>query len=200
MTEMEIELNGADQTVSTEVNAASVANDDDKEVDMDGEEDEDTSEADSLLGFNDEIAVEAAEKAAAKKALKEMLTNNGFRSEKVKGHYISPFSKEDEMSLEDILLEIPKEDLHEVGMVQRRVYMPAHFVQKWVIPTIRARNALKIPGARLPGGIEAAMLFSIFDQSVLDITKSRQQLDDDDYTMRAIVACAQDANINLIEK
>ncbi len=74
-------------------------------------------------------------------------------------------------------------------------------MQKWVIPTIRARDALKIEnGTRLPGGIETAMLFSIFDQSILDLTKSRQQLDEDDYAIRAIVACAQDANIKLIEK
>jgi hypothetical protein len=85
-------------------------------------------------------------------------------------------------------------------VVQNRIFMPASFMQKWVIPTIRARNALKSEGTRLPGGIETAMLFSIFDQSILDLTKSRQQLDKDDYAIRAIVACAQDANIELIEK
>ncbi len=122
-----------------------------------------------------------------------MLSNNGFtlrnilRSEKVKQHFTSPFSKENEMSLEDILSEIPKEDLHEVGTVQRRIYMPASFVQKRVIPTIRARNALNGHGTRLPGGYETAMLFSIFDQSILDTTKSRQQLDDDAYALRAIL-------------
>ena len=104
------------------------------------------------------------------------------------------------MSLEDILSEIPKEDLHEVGTVQRRIYMPASFMQKWVIPTIRARNALNGHGEELPGGYETAMLFSIFDQSILDTTKSRQQLDEDDHAIRAIVACAQDANIKLIER
>jgi hypothetical protein len=78
--------------------------------------------------------------------------------------------------------------------------MPASFVQKWVIPTIRARNALKEHGTRLPGGIETAMLFSIFDQSILDLTKSRQQLDESAYSLRAIVACAQDANAKLIER
>ncbi len=78
--------------------------------------------------------------------------------------------------------------------------MPASFVQKWVIPTIRARNALNGHGTKLPGGYETAMLFSIFDQSILDTTKSRQQLDDDDHALRAIVACAQDANIKLIER
>ena len=118
----------------------------------------------------------------------------------MKEHFTSPFSKEDELSPEDILSEIPKEDLHEVWMVQRRIYMPASFVQKWAIPTIRARNALNDHGTRLPGGFETAMLFSIFDQSILDITKSRQQLDEDAYALRAIVACAQDANSKLIER
>jgi hypothetical protein len=104
------------------------------------------------------------------------------------------------MSPEDILSEIPKEDLHEVGMVQRRMFMPASFVQKWIIPTIRARNALNGQGTQLPRGNETAMLFSIFDQSILDTTKPRQQLDEDAYALRAIVACAQDANIKLIER
>jgi hypothetical protein len=44
------------------------------------------------------------------------------------------------------------------------------------------------------------MLFSIFDQSILDTTKLRQQLDDDDHALRAIIACAQDANVKLIER
>ncbi len=44
------------------------------------------------------------------------------------------------------------------------------------------------------------MLFSIFEQSILDITKSRQQLDEEDYSLRALVTCAQDANHKLIEK
>jgi hypothetical protein len=44
------------------------------------------------------------------------------------------------------------------------------------------------------------MLFSIFDQSILDITKPRQQTDDDDHALRAIIACAQDANTKLIER
>ncbi len=121
---MDIELNEADQTVSTEVNAASAAND------------KDTSEEDSLVDYNEDEIAEVAQKVADQKALKEMLANNGFayrnilRSEKVKQHFTSPFSTENTMSPEDILSEIPKEDLHEVGMVQRRIFMPASFVQK----------------------------------------------------------------------
>ena len=78
--------------------------------------------------------------------------------------------------------------------------MPASFVQKWLIPTIRARNALKNHGDKTPGGIETAMLFSIFDQSTLDLTKSRQQLDKEAHSLRALVACDQDANYKLIER
>jgi hypothetical protein len=117
MSDMDIELNGADQTASTEAKAANAAND------------VDTSEEDSLIDYNEEDEVVAAQKAAELKALKEMLANNGFayrnllRSERVKQHFTSPFSEENTMSPEDILLEIPKEDLHEVGMVQNKAYV-----------------------------------------------------------------------------
>jgi hypothetical protein len=66
MSDMDIELNEADQTASTEANAANAAND------------VDTSEEDSLIDYNEEDEIEAAQKAAERKASKEMLTNNGF--------------------------------------------------------------------------------------------------------------------------
>ena len=145
---MEIEPNGADQVALSQADAAIAAND------------RDTSEEDELFETEEELQAELdlleAEQAAINtKALKEKLANNGFayrnilRSEKVKQHFTSPLSKENAMSPEDILLEIPKEDLHEVGVVQRRIFMPASFVQKWIIPTIRARNALKVQGTQL---------------------------------------------------
>ena len=124
----ENELNGADQTASTEANAAGAADNIDMEI---ANSEEDTSEVDELIDYNEQEEIEAARKAAEQKALKEMLTTNGFtlrnilRTEKVKAHYTSPFSKEDAMSLEDILSEIPKEDLHEVGMVITKAYLYA---------------------------------------------------------------------------
>ncbi len=66
MNEMEIELNEADQTASTEANAANAAND------------RETSEENSLFDYNDKDKIEAARKAAERKALKEMLASNGF--------------------------------------------------------------------------------------------------------------------------
>ena len=155
---MEIELDRAEQTALTEADAENAAKFEEKDYVPSGEEDNDSSEVDSLLGeFSVEDAEETADKTAARKALKEMLINNGFkmrnllREKRVRSHYTSPFSKENIMSIEDILLEIPPEDLHEVGMVQGRIFMPAHFVQKWIIPTIRARNALEGQRKGLPG-------------------------------------------------
>ncbi len=65
MSNMDIELNRADETAPTEANAADAANN------------SDNSEAveDSLLDFNDEEAVEAAEKAAQQKARIERNAN-----------------------------------------------------------------------------------------------------------------------------
>ena len=133
MSNMEIEPNGADQVALSQADAAIAASG------------SDTSEEDDPFQTEEEIQAELdrlqAKRAAAQtKALRGALANSGFayrnilRSEKVKQHFTSPFSKENAMSPEDILSEIPKEDLHEVGMVQRRIFMPASFVQKWIIP------------------------------------------------------------------
>ena len=186
-----------DRAALKEAEAAKAANKDDKEIAI---EDEDSSENDEYLV---EEVIDYNERLVA---LKEMLTHNGhtlreiLTSEKVKAHYVSPFSEENTMSIEDILQEVPKEDLHEVGTVRNRIFMPASFVQKWLIPTIRVRNALKDHGDKTPGGIETAMLFSIFDQSTLDPTKSRQQFDEGAHPLRALITCAQNANGGLIEK
>jgi hypothetical protein len=75
------------------------------------------------------------------------------------------------MSVEDILSEIPEDDLlvQEVAIVQGRIFMPVNFVQKWILPTLRVRKALSaVKDGSLPGGIETAMLYSIFDQSIID--------------------------------
>ncbi len=107
-----------DQTALSKADSARAANNDGKDIAM---EDEDSSENDEeLVDYNEQEEIEAAMKAAELVAWKEILTNNGhtlreiLRSEKVKSHYVSPFSIEDIMSTEDILQEIPKEDLHEV--------------------------------------------------------------------------------------
>ncbi len=118
-----------DPQALSEADATRAANNDGKEI---AKEDEDSSEDDEeLIDYNEQEEQEAARKAADLVALKEMLTSNGhtlreiLRSEKVKAHYVSPFSEEDAMSTEDILQEIPKEDLHEVRRNGTRSYLYA---------------------------------------------------------------------------
>jgi hypothetical protein len=53
-------------------------------------------------------------------------------SEHIKAHYVSPMAKEDEISIEDMLSEIPEGNLDEVGIVQGRIFMPASFAQECV--------------------------------------------------------------------
>ena len=110
------------------------------ETDLVSNSEGDASEVDSLIDYNEvdetpaELAAKAKQKKADQKALREMLANQGFamrnilRSNQVKAHFTSPFSKENTMSPEDILSELPKEELHEVGVVQQRIFMPASFV------------------------------------------------------------------------
>ncbi len=73
---------------------------------------------------------------------------------------------------EDILLEVPAEDRQNLGLIKDEIIMPMNFFQKWVLPTIQVRKVLKqFEDGDLPGGIETAMLYSIFDQSVMDLNR-----------------------------
>ncbi len=73
--------------------------------------------------------------------------------------------------------------------------MPAEFFQKWIRPTIRVQKALKrSQDQELPGGMEAAMLASIFDQSVMDLSKPINGNLADNRALRAMVLHTKDAN------
>ncbi len=113
----------------------------------------------------------------------------------MKGYFTSPLAMQ-EMSAEDILLEIPTEDTCHCGTIQDRVYMPVSFMQKWVLPTIKVRKALQLlEDKALPGGIETAMLYSIYDQSVMDLTRDPRTNARDNQALRAMVEHAKDYTI-----
>ncbi len=68
-----------------------------------------------------------------------------------------------------------------------------NFFQKWLLPTIQVRNALKqLEDGNLPGGIETAMLYSIFDQSVMDLNRPLSDNFAENKALRAMVAHAKD--------
>ena len=157
---------------------------------------------------NGKEAVSPDDRAIKKLALKEKLAQTGFAlrtmlmDEKIPAHYVSPMSTEDEMSVEDMLLEIPEEDLQSVAIVQGRIYMPLPFARKYILPTLRVHKALStVKDGDLPGGIETAILYSIFDQSIIDFAKTVSDQTTDDSAIRAVMAYAtDDTTVKLIPR
>jgi hypothetical protein len=119
---------------------------------------------------------ESRQRKIKHETLRKRLASNGatlrktLSSDAVKGLYFSPLRMK-EMSIADIMSEISDKDLLHVGTIQDRVYMTADFCQKWVLPTIRVGKAhQQSQDQRLPGGMEAAMFASFFDQSVTNLS------------------------------
>jgi hypothetical protein len=133
--------------------------------------------------------------------LRELFATKGkeyrtlLKSEKVKELFTSPMTFE--MSAEDILSEIPKEELHNVGVVKRLLIMPPSFVQKYILPTIKVRKALKQSNeGNLPGGIETAIMFAFFDDSVMDFTNTIGDNLTDNAAIRAMVNHAKNDTLD----
>jgi hypothetical protein len=80
---------------------------------------------------------EARQREIRREKFRKRLASNGsalrktLMGETIKGLYPSPLRME-EMSIADIMSEIPDEDLTHVGTIQDRVYMTADFFRKWV--------------------------------------------------------------------
>ncbi len=68
-----------------------------------------------------------------------------------------------------------------------------NFFQKWLLPTIQVHKAFKrLEDGNLPGGIETAMLYSIFYQSVMDLNRPLSDNFAENKALRAMVAHAKD--------
>jgi hypothetical protein len=69
--------------------------------------------------------------------------------------------------------------------------MPLPFARKYILPTLRVHRALSsVKDENLPGGIETAMLYSIFYQSIIDFAGKGSDLTTDDSAIRAVMAYA----------
>jgi hypothetical protein len=108
------------------------------------EEGDDDLIDEELIDYNEDgtaDAVEAAAKVDRVKNLREMFASKGkeyrtlLKSEKVKDLFTSTMTVE--ISAEDILSEIPKEELHNVGGVKGLLIMPPGFVQKYILPATK---------------------------------------------------------------
>ena len=159
---------------------------------------------DELIDYNEDgtaAAVNAAAKADKVKNLREMFASKGkeyrtlLKSEKVKDLFTSTMTVE--MSAEDILSEIPNEELHNVGVVKGLLIMPPGFVQKYILPAIKVRKALKLSNeGNLPGGIETAIMFAFFDDSVMDYNNTIGDNLIDNAMIRAMVNHAKDHTLD----
>jgi hypothetical protein len=145
---------------------------------------------------------ESRQREIRRETLRKRFASNGsalrktLTSETIKGLYPSPLLME-EMSIADIMSDFPDEDLPHVGTIQDRVYMTADFFRKWVRPTIRVQKALKQSQDQgLPGGMEAAMLASILDQSVMDLNRLNNGNLADIRALRAMVIHTRDDTIH----
>ena len=208
----------AGQTVSNEAKAAVIADNLDMEIEnfSSGEKGREQDPDKILVDYNEEDsinedpipalkrrangqeAVSPNDRETKKIALREKLAQNGYALrtvliEQISTHYVSPMLTEDEVSVEDILLELPDEELQGVAIVQGHIYMPLAFARKYILPSLRVHKALTaVKDSNLPGGIETAMLYSIFDQSIIDFAGTGSDENIADSHIRAVMAYATD--------
>jgi hypothetical protein len=72
-------------------------------------------------------------------------------------------------SLTEILQHVPEEDARQVSQFQGLVYMPEHFLEKYLLPTMQLRRILERKDKdkdeefdSLPGGRETAIMYALF--------------------------------------
>ena len=167
-----------------------------------GKETDNNEVEENLIDYNEVDDMVNHSRETKRKILRDALVENGFAlrnvllSEPVINHYASPLAME-EMSVEDIMSEIPTEDLLHVGAIQDRIIMPASFAQKYILPTVKVRKALKLHADNnLPGGVETAMLFAIFDQSVMDLNRPVSENLAENAALRAMVSYTGDDSLH----
>ena len=168
-----------------------------------GKETDNNEMEENLIDYNEVDDIVNHSRETKRKILRDALAENGFAlrnvllSEPIINHYASPLAME-EMSVEDIMSEIPTEDLLHVGAIQDRIIMPASFAQKYILPTVKVRKALKLHADNnLPGGVETAMLFAIFDQSVMDLNRPVSENLAENAALRAMVSYTGDDSAHL---
>ncbi len=105
-------MTSVDRTQSTSDNDIIA---DKSEVAEDGEE---------LIDYNEIEEEQARERETKRKSLREQISATG------QGMRRMLLSEPIKMYIEDIMREIPPEDLQYVGSVKDRIYMPVSFVQK----------------------------------------------------------------------
>jgi hypothetical protein len=101
-------------------------------------------------------------------------------------------------TLAGILQFVPLEDAEQISEFRGTVYMPLHFLEKYLLPSMQLRKLIETedlaPGSQpLPGGPETAILYSLYHQTKM--TKSSTQ----DNKLRSLVTHSDEETSRLVK-
>ena len=101
-------------------------------------------------------------------------------------------------TLAEILQLVPLEDAEQISEFQDTVYMPLHFLEKYLLPSMQLRKLLETedltPGDEsFPGGPETAILYSLYHQTKM--MRSSTQ----DNKLRSLVTHSDDNTSQLVK-
>jgi hypothetical protein len=135
-----------------------------------GEGQEEASETHSQLTVLERTRLQLAQQDT----LSDVLAENGFRlrqriSRDVVQAIIPVPMTAPTRPLVEVLSFIPREDAEQISLYHGQVFMPQHFLEKFMLPTMQLKRILKEEGNQtteewdlVPGGPETAMMYSIF--------------------------------------
>jgi hypothetical protein len=144
----------------------------DQDEDM-GDSQEEKSETHSELT----VTARARLQLAKQDALSDVLAENGFKlRQRISRDSVQAIIPVPMTALTRPLVEvlslIPREDAEQIGLYHGQVFMPQHFLEKFMLPTMQLKMILEEKGDQpseewglIPGGPETAMMYSIFRQS-----------------------------------
>jgi hypothetical protein len=123
------------------------------------------------------LTAKADRQLANRDALSEVLIENGFKlrqrisRDNVQVSITVPMTAPTR-PLEELLSLIPREDAEQIGSYHGQIFMPQHFLEKFMLPTMQLKKILEEEGNQapeewglVPGGPETAMMYSIVRQS-----------------------------------
>jgi hypothetical protein len=139
-----------------------------------GEGQEEASETHSQLTVLESTRLQLAQQ---QDTLSNTLAENGFRlrqriSRDVVQAIIPIPMTAPTRPLVEVLSLIPREDAEQISLYHGQVFMPQHFLEKFMLPTMQLKKILEEDGNQppedwdlVPGGPETAMMYAIFRQS-----------------------------------
>jgi hypothetical protein len=184
------------------------SDEDSDEVDSDLEKDQDTK-IDLEEGQEIEMDTTSSQQALVERKQKEFetlterLQENGWGMRyKV---FQDPFQSNlaipmnaSTRTLAEILQSVPLEDAEQISEFQETVYMPLHFLERYLLPSMQFRKLIEAEQLTsgeqpLPGGPETAILYSLYHQTKTTMSSTQ------DNKLRSLVMHSDDETSSLVK-